>query len=76
MTLMIGVLGHRTCKRVNGSKVDDIRNDALYKKIGTNFIDVTPGFQYVDFIGNYLQSSYFNYANCQGAYFNYKLSRS
>ena len=55
--------------RVKGSKADDIRNDALYKKIGNNFIDVTPNFQYVDFIGNYLQFSYFYSANCQSANF-------
>ena len=55
--------------RVKGSKGDDIRNNALYKKIGTNFIDVTPDFQYVDFNGNYLQFSYFYAANCQAAYF-------
>jgi uncharacterized protein YjbI with pentapeptide repeats len=55
--------------RVNGSKDDDVRNDALYKKINGVFIDVTPEFKLVDFSGSYLQSAYFYSANCQSANF-------
>ena len=55
--------------RVNGSKVDDIRNDALYKKIDGVFIDVTPDFRYVDFSGCDLKLAYFYSANIQGAQF-------
>ncbi len=55
--------------RVNGSKGDDVRNDALYKKIDGVFIDVTPGFRYVDFSGYDLRFAYFYSANNHGASF-------
>ena len=55
--------------RVNGSKDDDARNDALYKKIDGVFIDVTPDFRYVDFSGYDLKLAYFYSANNQGANF-------
>ena len=57
--------------RVNGSKDDDVRNDALYKKINGVFVDVTPDFRYVDFSGCDLRLSYFYSANNQGADFGY-----
>lgn len=57
--------------RVNGSKDDDARNDALYKKIDGVFIDVTPDFRYVDFSGCDLKLAYFYSANNQGAQFYY-----
>lgn len=57
--------------RVNGSKDDDVRNDALYKKIDGVFVDVTPDFRYVDFSGCDLRLSYFYSANNNGANFRY-----
>lgn len=55
--------------KVVGSKDDDARNDALYKKIDGVFIDVTPDFRYVDFSGCDLKLAYFHSANNQGANF-------
>ena len=55
--------------RVNGSKADDARNDALYKKIDGVFIDVTPDFRRVDFSGCDFKFAYFYSANNQNAYF-------
>lgn len=55
--------------RVSGSKEDDARNDALYKKIDGVFVDVTPDFRYVDFSGCDLSFAYFYSANNQGANF-------
>ena len=55
--------------RVNGSKIDDIRNDALYKKINGVFVDVTPDFRRVDFSGCNLRFASFFSANNQGTDF-------
>lgn len=63
----IGTLG---LVRVLGSKEDDIRNNALYKKINGVFIDVTPEFMYCDFSGCNLTNAYFNSANNKRAVFN------
>ena len=57
--------------RVNGSKVDDARNDALYKKINGVFVNVTPDFRRVDFSGCDLRLAYFYSANNQSADFSF-----
>ena len=58
--------------RVNGSKEDDIRNDALYKKVNGLFVDITPDFRNCEFvgvqlIGAYLYSANLEYANLWNA---------
>ena len=63
----LGTLG---LVRVNGSKDDDSRNDALYKKINGVFVDVTPDFRACDFSGCNLNNAYFYSANNQGTNFN------
>ena len=62
--------------RVDGSKEDDIRNDALYKKVNGVFVDITPDFRNCDFIGAsligaYLFSANLQYANLQNANLQY-----
>lgn len=57
--------------RVNGSKDDDVRNDALYKKINGVFIDITPNFKLCDLIGMQFIGAYLYSANLVYAYLGY-----
>ena len=55
--------------RVNGDKADDVKNDALYKMINGDAVDVTPDFRFCNMIGKKLIYAYFYSANCQNASF-------
>lgn len=62
-------INQRGIFRVNGTKDDDNRNDALYIRIGDNGIDVTPDFKSSRLSNKDLSYSYFYFANCEGANF-------
>jgi len=55
--------------RVNGNKIDNIKNDALYKKINNIFIDVTPDFRLCNMSCVSAKGACFYSANIQRGYF-------